>query len=86
MGTSLVWVFLIFLFIELRQCSLYNESSTSQHHCTTTMTLNSASGITSLSMNQSEDEQIIDLQNRLQCRKNIPVRKRRFFFFFEKYF
>ncbi|CAF4379683.1 unnamed protein product, partial [Rotaria magnacalcarata] len=55
----------------LRQCSLYNESSTSQHHCTTTMTLNSASGITSSSMSQSEDDQIVDLQNRLQFRKHI---------------
>ncbi|CAF2751426.1 unnamed protein product [Rotaria sp. Silwood2] len=63
--------YLLHVLKELRQCSLYHESSTSQHHCTTTMTLNSASGITSSLMNQSEDEQIIDLQNRLQFKKNI---------------
>ncbi|CAF5153290.1 unnamed protein product, partial [Rotaria magnacalcarata] len=33
--------------------------------------LNSASGITSSSMSQSEDDQIVDLQNRLQFRKHI---------------
>ncbi|CAF0840328.1 unnamed protein product [Rotaria sp. Silwood1] len=66
--------YLLHVLKELRQCSLYHESSTSQHHCTTTMTLNSASGITSSLINQSEDEQIIDLQNRLQFKKNIqPV-------------
>ncbi|CAM4745507.1 unnamed protein product [Rotaria magnacalcarata] len=63
--------YLLHVLKELRQCSLYNESSTSQHHCTTTMTLNSASGITSSSMSQSEDDQIVDLQNRLQFRKHI---------------
>jgi len=50
---------------ELRQC-LVNNETISQN----TMTLNSVSGITS---NQTEDEQIIDLQNRIQNGKNIPV-------------
>src|SRR5262249_30336999 len=54
---------------ELRQCSLNHQSILSQHHCTTTMTLNSASGITSI----TEDEQILDLQNRLQFAPNIQV-------------
>ena len=65
-----------FFLKELRQCSLKYESLTSQHNCTTIMTLNSASGITSSSsssMNHTEDEQIIDLQNRLQFEENIQV-------------
>ncbi len=64
--------YLLHVLKELRQCSL-NHEITSQHHCTTTMTLNSASGITSSVNNHSEDEQIIDLQNRLQFAKNIQV-------------
>ena len=50
--------------IELRQCLAFQDSSASQHHCTTTMTLNSASGTFSSAGN--EDEQIVDLQSRLQ--------------------
>jgi hypothetical protein len=64
-------------FLELRQCSLHVssiESSTSQNHCTTTMSLNSASGTSSL-MNNTEDNDIIELQNRLQFTKNIQVRR-----------
>jgi hypothetical protein len=38
------------------------------------MSLNSASGTSSL-MNNTEDHDIIELQNRLQFTKNIPVRK-----------
>jgi hypothetical protein len=64
--------YLLHVLKELRQCSL-NYESISQNHCTTTMTLNSASGITSMGINQSEDEQIIDLQNRLHVGKNIQV-------------
>jgi hypothetical protein len=60
-----------FYFKELRQCLLNYDSS---NHCTTTMTLNSASELT----NHSEDEQILDLQNRLQSAKNIQVRKKQF--------
>ncbi|CAF5215857.1 unnamed protein product, partial [Rotaria magnacalcarata] len=63
--------------IELRQCSLHVssiESSTSQHHCTTTMSLNSANGISSSSsMNNSEDSDIIELQNRLHFTPNIQA-------------
>jgi len=70
--------YLLHVLKELRQCLLYHESSTtiSQHYCTT-MTLNSASGITSSLINHLEDEQIIDLQNRLQYAKNIQVWKRK---------
>ncbi|CAF0789123.1 unnamed protein product [Adineta steineri] len=65
--------YLLHVLKELRQCSLYHESSTSisQHHCTTTMTLNSASRITSSLNNYSEDQEILDLQNHLQFAKNI---------------
>jgi hypothetical protein len=79
-------------FLELRQCSLHVssiESSTSQNHCTTTMSLNSASGTSSL-MNNTEDNDIIELQNRLQFTKNIQVRKIckkfHFLFYIEKIF
>ncbi|CAF0943591.1 unnamed protein product [Rotaria sordida] len=71
--------YLLHVLKELRQCSLHVssiESSTSQHHCTTTMSLNSANGIssTSSSMNNSDDNDIIELQNRLQFTQNIqPV-------------
>ena len=66
--------YLLHVLKELRQCSLNHEiTTTSQHHCTTTMTLNSASGMTSSLINQSEDEQILDLQNRLQFAKNVQV-------------
>jgi hypothetical protein len=58
-----------FRFLELRQCSLHVSTS---NHCTTTMSLNSASGISSM-MNYSEDNDIIQLQDRLQLTKNIPV-------------
>jgi hypothetical protein len=62
--------YLLHVLKELRQCSLYyHELSIQNHHCTTTMTLNSGtSGITTY----LEDEQIIDLQNRIQFEKNIP--------------
>jgi hypothetical protein len=56
--------YLLHVLKELRQCLLNNESS---NYCTTTMTLNSASEVT----NHSEDEQILDLQNRLQFANNI---------------
>ena len=59
--------------LELRQCSSHHESSNTQHHFTTTMTLNSASGMTSSINNSVEDEQILDLQNRLQHSKNTQV-------------
>ncbi|CAF3291930.1 unnamed protein product [Rotaria socialis] len=70
--------YLLHVLKELRQCSLHVssiESSTSQHHCTTTMSLNSANGISSSSsMNNSEDSDIIELQNRLHFTPNIqPV-------------
>ncbi|CAF1212982.1 unnamed protein product [Rotaria sp. Silwood1] len=70
--------YLLHVLKELRQCSLHVssiESSTSQHHCTTTMSLNSANGISSSSsMNNSDDSDIIELQNRLQFTQNIqPV-------------
>ena len=64
--------YLLHVLKELRQCLLNQDSN--PHHCTTTMTLNSASGMTSSVMNQSEDEQILDLQSRLQCPANLPVR------------
>jgi len=61
--------YLLHVLKELRQCSLHYHELSSQNHCTTTtMTLNSASGI----LISAEDEQIIDLQNRLQFAKNIP--------------
>jgi len=75
--------YLLHVLKELRQCSLYHESSSSlisQHHCTTTMTLNSASRITSSLSNYSEDEQIIDLQKRLQFANNIQVKIRKYIF------
>lgn len=66
--------YLLHVLKELRQCSLNQEIiSTSQHHCTTTMTLNSASGMTTL---QTEDEQILDLQSRLQFAQDIQVKFR----------
>ena len=68
-------IHLPFDFVELRQCSLHQESSTSHHHCTTTMTTNSASGMSSSLTNQIEDEQILDLQSRLQFSHNIQVRR-----------
>ncbi len=64
--------YLLHVLKELRQCSLH-VSSTSQNHCTTTMSLNSANGTSSL-MNNTEDNEIIELQNRLQFTKNIQVR------------
>ncbi|CAF2883451.1 unnamed protein product [Rotaria sp. Silwood2] len=67
--------YLLHVLKELRQCSLHVssiESSTSQHHCTTTMSLNSANGISSSSsMNNSDNNDIIELQNRLQFSQNI---------------
>ncbi len=42
------------------------------------MSLNSASGLSSL-MNNTEDSDIIELQNRLQFTKNIQVRRTEFF-------
>ena len=68
--------YLLHVLKELRQCSSHYEiSSTSvSHHCTTTMTLNSASRITSSMSNYTEDEQILDLQSRLQFAKNVQVR------------
>lgn len=71
--------YLLHVLKELRQCSSHYESSStslSQHHCTTTMTLNSASRITSSMSNYSEDEQILELQSRLQAGKNTPVSPR----------
>ena len=68
--------YLLHVLKELRQCLLTHESN-SHHHCTTTMTLNSATGMTSSLMNHSEDEQILDLQSRLQCPANLPVRNQR---------
>ncbi len=63
--------YLLHVLKELRQCSLnLHESSSNQNHCTTTMTLNSVNGTTSY---QIEDEQIMDLQNRLQFAKNVQV-------------
>ena len=63
--------YLLHVLKELRQCSLHIssiESSTSQNHCTTTMSL----GLSSL-MNNTEDHEIIELQNRLQFTKDIQV-------------
>lgn len=68
-----------FRILELRQCSLQissMESSTSQNHCTITISLNSASGTSSL-MNTTEDNELIDLQNRLQFSKTVQVRNTR---------
>ncbi|CAF0792703.1 unnamed protein product [Adineta steineri] len=71
--------YLLHVLKELRQCSLHmsttsssssTSTSTSQNHCTTTMSLNSVSGTSSL-MNNTEDSDIIELQNRLQFTKNI---------------
>ncbi len=74
--------YLLHVLKELRQCSSHHESSViSQHHCTTTMTLNSASRITSSLSNYSEDEQIIDLQKRLQFANNIQVKIRKYILF-----
>jgi hypothetical protein len=42
------------------------------------MSLNSASGTSSL-MNNTEDNEIIELQNRLQFTKNIQVKKKQLF-------
>ncbi|CAF1231960.1 unnamed protein product [Adineta ricciae] len=74
--------YLLHVLKELRQCSLHvssssssssSSTSTSHNHCTTTMSLNSASGTSSL-MNNTEDSDIIELQNRLQFTKSIqPV-------------
>lgn len=75
--------YLLHVLKELRQCSLHItsiESSTSQNHCSTTMSLNSASGTSSM-MNQTEDNDIIELQNRLQFTKDIRVC---FFAYFER--
>jgi len=67
--------YLLHVLKELRQCSLHLssiESSTSQNHCTTTMSLNSATGMSSL-INQSEDQDILDLQNRLQSHPQLNL-------------
>jgi hypothetical protein len=70
--------YLLHVLKQLRDCPSSYESSSaslSQQHCTTTMTLNSASRITSSMSSYTEDEQILDLQNRLQAGKNTQVRR-----------